>query len=200
MSMNVKKKSGRPRLVSREELAKIMFSVFAAKGYEATSLNDLTSATGTKPATLYQAFENKEGMYIAALQHYKATWLAGLGTIINAEHLSLGEKMKQFLRAAFTVFSCEGKPSGCMLVFSALSFHPADSALGESLLHERNAFRAWLVSEAEKARPQCTLAPEEFAEFIFALESGLALLALDAPDLNTINKMIDKVIDGLCQS
>lgn len=170
------------------------------KGYEATSLNDLTNATGTKPATLYQAFGSKEGMYIAALQYYKTTWLAGLETILDAGHLSFGEKMKQFLRAAFAVFSCEGKPSGCMLVFSALSFHPGNSALGVTLQQERSAFRAWLVREAEKASPQGSLAPAEFADFIFALESGLALMALDTPDRKTIDNMIDKVIDTLCKS
>lgn len=187
--------------MTKDELASIMFSIFASKGYEATSLNDLTQATGTKPATLYQAFGNKEGMFISALTHYKTTWLAELDEILTAEHLNFSEKMKQFLFAAFTLFSCEGKPPGCMLVFSALSFQPNNSLLGQELLKERNAFREWLVAEAQQAQLNNTyssrLKPAEFAEFILAFESGLALVALDQPDQLVINSMINNVIDSL---
>ncbi len=185
--------------MAKDELAKIMYSVFASKGYEATSLNDLTSATQTKPATLYQAFENKEGMYIAALNHYKTTWLAELERTLQDDSLSLREKMKRFLRDAFTVFTCDGKPAGCLLVFSALAFPPSRASLGETLFDERRAFRDWLIGEAEKAASPCHLTPAEFADFIITLESGLALLALDNADQPTINSMIDKVIDSVCR-
>lgn len=188
-------------MLPKEELSSIMFSLFASKGYEATSLNDLTQATGTKPATLYQAFGNKEGMYIAALAHYKTTWLAELEHILEAEHLSFSEKMKQFLFAAFDLFSCEGKPPGCMLVFSALTFRAEESSLGSALLQERNEFREWLQQQAQLAQQDeaftSRLTPAEFAEFILTFESGLALMALDHPDQKIINRMITNVIDTL---
>jgi len=201
MSMNVNKKSGRPRLLPKEELAAIMFSIFADKGYEATSLNDLTQATGTKPATLYQAFGNKEGMFIAALEHYKATWLPDLEGILSSEELSFSNKIKQFLFSAFNLFSCEGKPPGCLLVFSALTFRPEASSLGAELFNERHAFKAWIIEEAQLAQQNNTLSgklsPDEAAEFILTFESGLALMALDNPDQEVINSMIDKVIDAV---
>ncbi|NWA63418.1 TetR/AcrR family transcriptional regulator [Pantoea sp. B9002] len=201
MSMNVNKKSGRPRLLPKEELAAIMFAIFASKGYEATSLNDLTQATGTKPATLYQAFGNKEGMFIAALEHYKAAWLADLEVILSSDALSFNNKIKQFLFSAFNLFSCEGKPPGCLLVFSALSFRPEASSLGTKLFNERNAFKAWIIEEAQRAQQNnslsSTLSPEEVAEFILTFESGLALMALDNPDQKVISAMIDKMIDAV---
>lgn len=199
--MESMKKSGRPRLLPKEDLAAIMFSIFASKGYETTSLNDLTQATGTKPATLYQAFGNKEGMFIAALEHYKAAWLADLERILSSEELSFNVKIKQFLFSAFTLFSCEGKPPGCLLVFSALSFRPEASSLGAELFNERNAFKAWIIEEAQRAQQNNTLSgklsPEEVAEFILTFESGLALMALDNPDQKVISAMIDKMIDAV---
>jgi AcrR family transcriptional regulator len=199
--MNLNKKSGRPRILPKHELAAIMFSIFALKGYEATSLNDLTQATGTKPATLYQAFGNKEGMLIAALAHYKATWLAELNEVLESEQLSFSEKIKLFLYAAYNLFSCQGKPPGCLLVFSALSFRPETSSLGTELLKQRNAFKNWIIDEALSAQRNGTLStllsPEEIAEFILIFESGLALMALDQPDQKVINSMINKLIDSL---
>lgn len=69
--MSEMKRIGRPRLMDPEKLAEKFFQVFAKKGYASTSIADLTSATGMKPASLYLAFGNKEGMYAAALGYYR---------------------------------------------------------------------------------------------------------------------------------
>jgi len=199
--MKENKKIGRPRLVQTDELAQIMFTVFADKGYEATSLNDLTEATGLKPASLYQAFKNKEGMFVAAMTHYKKVWLAELDEMLEDSRCAFSSRIKAFLKAAFTVFTCDGKPAGCMLVFSVLSFQPENTSLGQVLAQERQAFRLWLEQEAEKGlssgQLQSVMNAREIAEFIFTFECGLAIVALDSPDVNVIQQMIDKTIDAL---
>jgi TetR/AcrR family transcriptional regulator, transcriptional repressor for nem operon len=47
-----------------------MVAVFWAKGFETTSLDDLVAATGVKRQSLYNAFGDKEAMFLAALEHY----------------------------------------------------------------------------------------------------------------------------------
>lgn len=46
-------------------------SVFTAKGYAKTSMQDLTKATGLHPGSIYCAFENKKGLLIAAIGQYQ---------------------------------------------------------------------------------------------------------------------------------
>lgn len=184
-----------------EEVAQIMFSVFADKGYEATSLSDLTAATGLKPASLYQTFNNKEGMFVAAMAHYKKAWLTELDELLEDRSRAFSSKIKAFLKAAFTVFTCDGKPAGCMLVFSALYFRPEGNSLGQALAQERLAFRLWLENEAEKALSsgelQSVMRASEIAAFILTFENGLAIGALDKPDNRIVEQMIDKTIDAL---
>ncbi|EJL91542.1 TetR/AcrR family transcriptional regulator [Pantoea sp. GM01] len=196
--MTERKKTGRPKLFSEQKLAELMFQVFSRKGYASTGIADLTQATGLKPASLYLAFGNKEGMYAAALAHYKETWLCELESVLNNPDSTFEVRIRRFLSAAFTVFSHGDKHPGCIMTFSALAFNNDDGELARHLRDQRMAFRQWLESEAEQARERGELpgifTPAEFACFIITFEQGLALSALDKPDPGCVQAMIDKLV------
>ena len=61
---------GRPRKLSREAILEIAMDVFWKKGYEATSIADILSATGLHKGSLYQTFNDKKTLFIATLDHY----------------------------------------------------------------------------------------------------------------------------------
>lgn len=192
------KKTGRPKLMSEEKLAETLFQVFASKGYASTSIADLTQATGMKPASLYLAFGNKEGMYAAALAYYRQTWLSGLQQTLDNKGLSFQQRITAFLTAAFTLFSCSDKPLGCMMTFSALAFQTGEGELANQLRDERAAFVQWLEEEARLAQETGALpghmTPATFASFIVTLERGLALGALDKPDPQVVLTMLENVL------
>ncbi|MEE9582404.1 MAG: TetR/AcrR family transcriptional regulator [Acidimicrobiia bacterium] len=60
----------RPRAFSEEHVLDQAMETFWVKGYEATSIEDLTEATGLSRSSLYQAFDNKRGLLDAALGYY----------------------------------------------------------------------------------------------------------------------------------
>ena len=63
----------RPReFIEGEALGKAM-DVFWSKGYEATSLADLTKAMGLSKSSLYDTFGNKHELYLAAMDRYNET-------------------------------------------------------------------------------------------------------------------------------
>lgn len=195
------KKVGRPKLMSEDKLSQTLFHVFAAKGYASTSIADLTQATGMKPASLYLAFGNKEGMYAAALGYYRQTWLSELQQTLNNRALCFKQRITAFLISAFTLFSCSDKPLGCMMTFSALAFQAGESELANQLSQERAAFVQWLEEEARQAQRDGQLSddmtPATFASFIITLERGLALGALDKPDPQIVRTMLEGVITML---
>ncbi len=45
-------------------------NTFWQYGYHATSIQQLVTATGLKPGSLYMAFDNKAGLFKASLEHY----------------------------------------------------------------------------------------------------------------------------------
>ena len=187
--------------MSPEKLAETLFQVFSEKGYASTSIADLTQATGMKPASLYLAFGNKEGMYAAALAYYREYWLAELSQRLEDKSISFVERIHEFFLAAYAIFSCEGKPAGCIMTFSALAFQTSEEGLALQLRDERQAFSQWLEEEARQAQRAGELAehlsPEAFACLILTLERGLALTALEAPNGEAIKEMIDAVMKNM---
>ena len=60
----------RPRAFEPEEAVRQALLVFWRKGYEATSLSDIETATGVARMSLYNVFGDKDGLFQAALERY----------------------------------------------------------------------------------------------------------------------------------
>ncbi|MCK6264680.1 TetR/AcrR family transcriptional regulator [Vibrio sp. ZSDE26] len=56
----------------REKVLRSAMDAFISKGYSKTSMQDLKKATGLHPGSIYCAFENKRGLLVAALEHYRS--------------------------------------------------------------------------------------------------------------------------------
>lgn len=60
----------RPRSFCEQQVINAAMNAFWQHGYEATSMCDLENATGLKRISIYNAFGDKEGMFLAALDMY----------------------------------------------------------------------------------------------------------------------------------
>lgn len=92
-------------------------SVFWELGYEATSVDDLTKATGVSRSSLYNTFGNKEELFVRVIDHYleksRPNFMAALGSedICVAIESALGV-LKQRL-------TDRSSKAGCLLVLAA---------------------------------------------------------------------------------
>ncbi|MGI5326099.1 TetR/AcrR family transcriptional regulator [Actinomadura nitritigenes] len=66
----------RTREFDTEAAVSRAMELFWARGYEATSVRDLTRHLGIGQGSLYAAFGDKGGLYRAALDHYRSTFAA----------------------------------------------------------------------------------------------------------------------------
>lgn len=95
--------------------------VFWKKGYAATSISDITGATGIKRGSLYNAFEGKHDIFMRALQKYggdhRTSKLRMLETVDDPR-----EAIAMFFD--FTVKSTLDDPDkkGCLLFNTALDY------------------------------------------------------------------------------
>src|SRR5580700_2578012 len=63
---------GRPREFDTDAAMEKAMRLFWAKGYEGTSVADLTGTLGISRPSLYAAFGDKESLFRAALERYAA--------------------------------------------------------------------------------------------------------------------------------
>ncbi|MFG2692306.1 TetR/AcrR family transcriptional regulator [Kitasatospora sp. NPDC051984] len=63
---------GRPRAFDEAEAVRAAAVLFAERGFEGTSVDDLVQRLGVHRGSLYKAFGSKRGLYLAALRHHLA--------------------------------------------------------------------------------------------------------------------------------
>ena len=132
---------GRPRAFDMDAALDAALRVFSERGYHATSISDLTEAMGLASGSIYKAFKDKRGVFLAAFDRYRAVRRG----LLDAELASV-ETGRDKLHTLITFFagSSHGEigRQGCLVVGSA-----GDLALFDEEAAERVA-TAFMTDEA----------------------------------------------------
>lgn len=110
--------AGRPREFDYDKALEQAMKVFWSKGYEGTSMPDLTDAMGMNRPSIYAAFGNKEELFNKALDRYHAESMVILHERLSAP--SVRDAISGFFCGIATSFSCSESPKGCFAVMTAL--------------------------------------------------------------------------------
>ncbi len=136
----------RLRGFDEEEVLQAAVRVFWEKGYEATSLNDLTSAMAIQRPSLYLAFGDKKQLFETALRKYNQWHASSI-----RKKLQSGSSVREALHAYFTALvdeEYEGKGSlGCFCVHTMVELAPRDEKI-KIITREHQAYLAVLFQEA----------------------------------------------------
>jgi AcrR family transcriptional regulator len=109
---------GRPREFDMEAALDKALAVFAERGYHAASITDLTSAMGLAAGSVYKAFKDKRGIFLAAFDRYRAVRVATFDEAIAGAYNGR-DKLLAVLRVyADSSHGAIGK-RGCLVVRSA---------------------------------------------------------------------------------
>lgn len=165
--------------------------VFWAKGYAATSTDDLIKAMKLGRQSFYNAFGDKRTMYVEALDAYQRGTTAG-----HLKRLDEPASALDGIRSLLTGLIAEDdivRDRGCMGVGSVSEFGTAD----EALVARRSGVNATLgLRIGERIREgqasgelDPDLAPEEATAFIQLTMTGLQLAARAGAGLEDLRSM-----------
>jgi len=198
---------GRPRSFDRTAALRRAMDLFWVRGYEATSLSDLTTAMGISSPSLYAAFGCKEELFREAVALYGAT--EGMGALrLLDEAPTARAAIETMLRRSAERFTRPGRPPGCLAVLGAINC----SADNESVQQHLAEYRAG-VSKALRRRLERGVAEGELpsgfdvdaaAAFYVTVQNGLSLQARDGASRQRLEDIADCAMaawDGLmCRS
>src|SRR3981189_1544597 len=115
------KRRGRPRRYQPEIALGKALDLFRKDGFAATSLDDLSAATGMNRPSLYGAFRDKRELYIKSYARYRADARAAMIDIFRDE-LPIRERLQRIYAVALDIYlSGEAGPRGCFTVMTAAS-------------------------------------------------------------------------------
>src|SRR5437870_1670234 len=109
---------GRPRSFDRAAALAAAMEVFWQKGFDATSIQDLTQAMDINPPSLYAAFGDKESLYLEAVEFYRVQRGEHIRNVLAEEPTARGA-IERAMREAANEFSRRDAPGGCLLTMSS---------------------------------------------------------------------------------
>ncbi|MFB9909566.1 TetR/AcrR family transcriptional regulator [Allokutzneria oryzae] len=191
---------GRPREFDEDAVLDAVGEAFLLRGYHATSLTDLTTATGLHRGSLYGAFGDKHSLFLAVLRRHARLAidaleadLAGAATPLEGIHAVLTRQARKALQQ-------KGKCRGCLLANTTLEMLPGDEQVaGVIAAHHRwREDRLTEVLELARASGQSTAAPSRaFARFTCAVVEGLWQLGRTASDPRQLTEVVDATMRAL---
>jgi len=175
------RKKGRPLSFDRDAALHKAMLLFWEHGYEATSLNDLTSALGVTPSSIYSAFGDKKGLFFDAVGLY----LSGPVTLeaMLAQAPSARAAVQTMLEGAAVAFTGEETPSGCLLASAALSCSDSAADVRQTLAAIRQNMEAQLRDRIVVGVTRQELLPavdaDALAGMVMAFIQGMSTAARD---------------------
>ena len=97
-----------------------MLETFWSSGFEATSLDDLSAATGMNRPSLYGAFGDKRALFLKALAAYRARGEIGLAKLVAQGNSVRDTLVNAYAAALRLYYSGEAGARGCFLTGAAL--------------------------------------------------------------------------------
>jgi AcrR family transcriptional regulator len=190
------KRTGRPRGFDQDEALERAMHVFWRKGFEGSSLNDLTAAMGIQPASLYQAFGNKRALFEKALARYLAGPVAFVHDALNeprayavADHIL--RRTAEFLTEARS-------RRGCMTIQAALAGGVEGEPIRRKLIALRVKEQDALRRRFERAKSEGDLPSDadaaDLAQFVTAIYQGMTVQAINGASREDLLRLSDTAL------
>jgi TetR/AcrR family transcriptional repressor of nem operon len=106
--------------------------IFWEKGYTATSISDITEATGIKRGSLYNAFEGKRDLFLQSLLAYDRTRLTQRLSQLD-EVKDPREAISGFIKARESAGCETAGAKGCLLVNTLLEYAHHDPEVQQTV-------------------------------------------------------------------
>jgi TetR/AcrR family transcriptional regulator, copper-responsive repressor len=171
------KRRGRPRAYQPDVALGKALDLFRKDGFAATSLDDLSAATGMNRPSLYGAFGDKRELYIKSYERYRADARAAMSDIFK-DQMPIRKRLERIYAVALDIYlSGEAGPRGCFTVMTAASEAVSDPDI-RGMVQEG-------LSELDKAFASCFRLAQENGELPQTADP-VALAQLASATIHTI--------------
>jgi AcrR family transcriptional regulator len=196
------KRRGRPRAYEPEVALARALDVFWKEGFAATSLDDLSAATGMNRPSLYGAFGDKRELYIKSYESYRDRARQRMGEAFAAD-LPMRDMLERIYAIALDMYlSGKDGPRGCFTVMTATSeavFDPSIRELVLTGLVETDRFFARIFKRAqERGELAASVNPQTLALLASGTLHTIAVRARAQVSRAELDAIVASALDVMC--
>jgi len=183
-------KTGRPIGFDKDAALEAAMLLFWERGYEGTSMADLTQAMGLNPSSIYAAFGDKHALFSLAVERYMKTRAQYATKALEAPTL------KRVIRALFdntiAFLTTPGHPPTCMTLAGAVGCSLDASPARDLMTAIRKQNQVALKERLLKARKSGELSKEinvdDYARYLSTIVAGLSIQAANGSTKTELNR------------
>jgi len=192
-------KTGRPISFDKDAALEAAMLLFWERGYEGTSMADLTQAMGLNPSSIYAAFGDKHALFSVAVKRYMQ---------IRAQYATkaLAEPtLEKVIRALFdntvAFLTTPGHPPTCMTLAGAMGCS-VDAAPARDLLtriRKRNqvAIRERLRKARKNGELSKDISVDDYTRYLSSILAGLSVQAANGSTKAELKRTADMALRHL---
>lgn len=196
------KRRGRPRAYEPDVALGKALDLFRKQGFAATSLDDLSEATGMNRPSLYGAFGDKRELYIKSYQRYREDARASMLEIFRHE-MPVRQRLQRIFASALNIYlSGETGPRGCFTVVTAASEAVGDPEIRamviDGLTELDKAFTNCFRRAKEKGELPESADPAVLAQLASATVHSIAIRSRARVSRRDLEAIVKGAIDVMC--
>ena len=183
----------RPREFDETAALEAAMECFWRRGYEATSLRDLTASMGLTAPSLYNAFGDKQALFARALERYlDRTTRDRLHRL--EESLAPAEALHRFFAEIIEHSIKDRQRKGCFLVNSALEVAPhhaeCRAVIAEQFGEIESFFKRCILAAQADETVSLDVDASDVARLLLGVLLGIRVLARTQPNQNVLEGVV----------
>ncbi len=190
----------RPREFDINEARQKAMDVFWAKGYEATSVDDLCDAMEISRSSFYQAFGCKRDLLCNVLDDYTCTSRDFLASVFR-EYRPVQTAVRAVLENAVMAAIVDNDHRGCFIGNMAAELAPQSTENAAEVRRKfdviHGAFERGLADARTRGELSAVSDPSNLAWSLVSTLMGLKLLAKTTPDRAVLQPVVDQAVRSM---
>jgi len=192
-------KLGRPRAFNTEAALDAALKVFWMKGYEGTTVADLTKAMNLTMSSLYAAFGDKESLFRQIASRYAQSAAAMYEKAMIEP--TLAASLSSLFDGTVLFLNRPGNPPGCLTIMGALASNANAAPVQQLLLKMRTAGQLRIQARCEQARSEGELSATfdcvSFSRYVATILWGLMVQGASGAGKTQMQEVADIAVQHL---
>jgi TetR/AcrR family transcriptional repressor of nem operon len=184
----------RPRTFDPDDVLLAARQIFWRKGYQSTSLDDITEATGLTKPSLYGAFGDKASLFLKVIDHYHDQLITRFERILS-EAPNARAAVEAWFTNLLPVYSGENGRNGCLSVNTMTDGGLDDAAVKKSIANFNERLESLILNrlQADRAQFAADFDPVAAARTMMAIYMGLMTMAKQKPSPEQVKLVIGQI-------
>jgi TetR/AcrR family transcriptional regulator, transcriptional repressor for nem operon len=185
------------RQFDEQEVIALALDVFWRKGLNDATMQDLAAATGVQRGSLYNAYGDKEAIFLRAFDQYARDFLESVAKLLAEGDVA--ERLTKFFDSAIVNMTGGSPPRGCLTTRTALNAGISSEVVRErvqDLLGRLEQAVSKAISSAPGGRPAAEA--NRLARVVVTFTRGLAVMERAGYSRKQLKESASTFVAALC--